>query len=901
MPASDSAWTPRFFDVRDGEGRGALLGFAGVLLLIVTGHTVLEAARDALLLGGPGPRALGAVYMAIAVCAWPAAALAARAGARFGARRSLGGTLAVCAFLPVALFLAPTSTASSMAVYVVSGLIGSILVPQFWTLVGKVLTLAQGRRLFGLIAAAGVVGGVLGSGMAAVVLLVLPLKALLLASAAVFVMAGVALVRVGANERTDPVVSRPGPTVTASARALRDQPLLTRIAASVVVSTATLLVLDYTFKSSLARALPSAEIGPFVARYYLALNGLSLVVQLFVSSAVVRRFGVTAAVRVTPLLILLSAVGVALTGGTLVPVLLMKAVDGSLRYSMNRVTGELIYLPVAARVRQQTKPLIDGALGRASQTATGAALLLLGGTRVLAPRALAFVVTGLAGAWLATAVAMRRPYLSLLRAGISGGSLHAQDSPEPLDLESAQILVQRLASEDPFEVVGAMNALCRRGHEGFVPALVLHHDDDLVLTQALEHFGASTRTDWIPLARRLLADRREPVRMAAARALAMHGGLDVERLADDVGWRVRGYAVVVLALRDRAEDALAHERVRELLNVTGDPGDAARLGMLLAIADAVPTPALSRLLLTLSESPSESPLHTDALARAAARQQDPRLVPRLVELLTAREGRQAVRTALVAFGGDALEAVWWALRDTKRPRNFRIHLPKTIGRFGTKLAAEHLLENIETEDDGLVRYKSIRALELLAAERRIPLDRARIERLAFDSLVRHFRLLGERAALGPPVTSDRRAAAADRLLGGLLDDKLRLSLERALRLLAIAHPREDFRRLRVACTSDDPYRRANAGELLDALLHRRDQLALRGLLRLVTEDLPPEERARRAAPFVGREPARGREEALAALTRDRDPTLAALAAAAAQPLLPVAALGPPRVEQVARA
>jgi AAA family ATP:ADP antiporter len=371
---------PRLFDVRGSEGRVALRGFAVLLLLIITGHTVLEAARDALLLAGPGPRALGLVYMIIALCAWPAAALAARAGERFGARRALGGTLALAASMPAALFLLPAGTVSALSIYVVSGLIGSIGVPQFWTLVGKVLTAAQGRRLFGLIAAAGVLGGVLGSGAATAVLLVLPVKALLLVSATVFVGAGTALLRVDGEERTDRGDARAPPTMPDWARALRQQPLLSRIALSVVVSTSTLLVLDYCFKSTLARSLPGPQIGPFVARYYLALNGLSLIVQLFLGSAVVRRLGVTAAVVVTPLLLLLGAAGAWIAGGALGAVLVMKAIDGSLRFSIHRITGELIYLPVPVRLRQHFKPLIDGALARASQTVTGAGLLLLGGT-----------------------------------------------------------------------------------------------------------------------------------------------------------------------------------------------------------------------------------------------------------------------------------------------------------------------------------------------------------------------------------------------------------------------------------------------------------------------------------------------------------------------------------------
>lgn len=873
---------PRFFDVRRGEGPVALWGFAGLLLLVITGHTVLEAARDALLLAGPGPRALGLVYIIIAVCTWPAASLVARISERFGARRALGATIAMAAALPTSLFLTGPSHVSAMAIYVASGLIGSIVVPQFWTLVGKVLTAAQGRRLFGLIAAAGILGGVLGSGLAAAVLLVLPVRALLLVSATVFMVAGAVLLRVGADERTDRGEARAAVPPTEWARTFRQQPLLSRIALSVVLSTATVLVLDYCFKSSVARAMPGPQIGPFVARYYLALNGLSLIVQLFLSGPVVRRLGITAALVLTPLLLMLGAAGVVVTGGLFGAVLVMRAIDGSLRFSIHRITGELAYLPVPFRLRQHFKPFIDGALARASQTLTGAVLLALGGTWALAPRPLALGVTLLAAAWLFTAVSMRAPYLALLRSAISTGTLHEPDSPEPLDLESAQLLVQHLASEDPLEVVGAMNALSRRGREGFVPALVLLHTDEQVLTQALEHFGASSRSDWMPLARRLLGDRRESVRIAAARALAMHGGLDLERLADDVGWRVRGYAVVDLALRDGIDDVLEHDRVAELLRAGGLGGQAARLGMLAAIADAPPTPSLSRLLLALSEPDGESPEHTELLAHAAERQHDPRMVPALVERLSAREGREAIRDALVSFGDTGMEAVWWALRETTRPRSFRIHLPKTLGRFGTKVAAERLLENIETEEDGLVRYKSIRALELLVTRRRIPLDRRRVEHLAQDALVRHLRLLGLRVALGPPTRDQGRAAAADRLLAGLLDDKLRHSRERAFHLLAIAHPREDFHRLRLATSSSDPYTRANAAELLDALLRHHNQQTLRALLRLVTDDLTPQERAARAAPLVGRPVPTGRQEALAALVRDQDPTVAALATVCAK-------------------
>ena len=146
------------FDVRPGEARGTVTGFAALLLLVIGAHTTLETARDALLLTGPGPRALGFVYMAIAAGTVPAAALVARAGERYGQRRALAGTLAVAVAGPIFLFLVPAGPAAAISTYILSGILGSIPIPQFWMLVGTVLTVAQGRRLFGLISTGGILG-----------------------------------------------------------------------------------------------------------------------------------------------------------------------------------------------------------------------------------------------------------------------------------------------------------------------------------------------------------------------------------------------------------------------------------------------------------------------------------------------------------------------------------------------------------------------------------------------------------------------------------------------------------------------------------------------------------------------------------------------------------------------
>jgi ATP:ADP antiporter, AAA family len=860
------------FDVRSRGERATLIGFAGLLMLIIAAHTLMETARDALLLTGPGPRALGFVYMIIAMLALPCASLASRAGARFGQRRALAGTVAIAVLAAVSLFFLPPTHATAIAVYVVSGLIGSIVVPQFWTLLGNGVTVAQARRLFSLISAAGIVGGVIGSGTAGAALAFVPVKGLLLVSAGVFVVAGLVLARLPVGPDSTPrFVQRT--SVASSLRAFREQPFLLRVALLVALSTATFLTIDYYFKSTIAHALPAAAVGPFVARYYLVLNGISFLVQVFLGSAIVRRMGIVAAVGLTPLLLAAGGIGALATGGTMAAVLLLKGIDGSLRHSIHRITGELVYLPVPAVARQRAKPLIDGGLGRTVQTLTGAALLALGGTQVLSPRPFAVTITVLALAWLLTAATIRRSYLALLWRGLSKGTLDIQESPDPLDVETVDLLVQSLASDDTLEVLGAMNALSRRGRDGVVPALLLLHPDASVLIHALEIFGASSRSDWITLGHRLLDDPRDAVRMAAARALAKHERLDSERLARNAGSRVRGYAAVDSALRAGIEDVTHHPPLAGML---AQPDEESKLGMLAAVADAPSTARLWPLLLRLGSEGHWSLEKTELLALAATKQQDERIVPHLIALLSVREGREAVRSALVALGAPAFDEVARVLGDPSQPHRLRIHMPKTLARFQSKRAIERLLAAVETDADGLVRYKALRALAALTAEGRFHVDRGRVEKLEHAQLVRYFEILRLRAPLEASPTAP--ASAAGRLLLALLDDKAQHARERAFLLLQIAHPGKDVRSVRVACACGNAYTRANAGELLDALLRRRDQQGLRELFRLIADDLTLVERVDRAANLVPGPAPATRDEALMALVRHPDGMVSTLAA-----------------------
>jgi AAA family ATP:ADP antiporter len=879
------AWLSRYWDIREGEGRLVALAFAA-LLLVVTAHTILETARDALLLTRLPSRQLGIVYILVAAVALPVAAFGSKAARRLGPRVALTGSLVVSAFVVIGFFSIHLGPMAVIALYVATGAIITAVVPQFWTLIEAELTTAQARRLVSPITSAGIVGGVLGSAAAAGALELLRVKALLLLSALIFLLAAAVVVLIPLRSREAPAAVK-GPAVMTSIGAVRGEPFLRQVALLVAVSTATLLALDYFFKWTVARTVPRAEVGILVARVYAALNIASLVLQLVFGSALVKRVGLAAAVMLTPVLLFWGATASFVLGGALVVVIALKSIDGSLRYSVHRITTELLYLPIDADARARAKPLVDGALMRTVQAATAGALLGLGEAWFMSPRLFAGIVLVLAFAWAATAASTRRPYMALLRRSFLGGAVDGswQADADPLDLATAEILVEFLARDNPGEVLAAIDALRRRGHDRLIPALILHHEDDRVLIAALALFGASKRTDWHTLARRLLDRPRERVRMAAARALALHGELEIARLAGDPSARVEAYATLYTVLVQDG-DALTDRRVLALLQRTGAAGEAACQGLLAALADApVSTEMVAPLLLELTKrGPTNDVFEwTTLVSQATSSHQVTAMIPVLLARLPVPTGREEVLRALVSLGDAALDAAWVALGDASTERRRRSQIPNLLARFASKRAASLLLETVELERDHLVRYKAIRALGRIAADTRVRSDRTRVERQAYLDLVTHFEVMAPRVALdvavpaGEPVDARRRQVTGI-LLRGLLDDKLRHSIERAFRLLKIAHPTEDIHRVQIACLSNDLRARANAGEFLDALLVRRDQQRLRALMRLVSDNLSSAERIRRATPLLGRIPPQTHDEALRELVDGPNTTLAALAA-----------------------
>jgi AAA family ATP:ADP antiporter len=874
----------RLVDLRKGEWKFAFPAFA-TLFLTVAAHTTLETARDAIFLTRFPTRDLNLVYVALAGITLVTTFVSTKLTIAVGRRRALVWSLLGVSVLSALFSLFHPTRKIALGLYLFSGVEGAMLVPQFWLLADDLFTLSQARRLFGSITSGGVLGGVAGAGSAALIVRTFPITTLLPVTAVLFLAAAMVTAGVRVEPSEEERASQLAPPIAADKQEsrgalFRQNPFLFRIAALVSLSTGAVLAVDYLFKLSATRAIAPESLGFFFARYYAAMNAVSLVIQVFVAGRLIRRVGVIGASAVTPSLLLAAAAAVTLQGGFAM-VLLLKTFDGGLRYSVHRVATELLYLPVPARSRQRIKGFIDSALSRIVQAVTAIGLYALAAYSLATPRLLALGIAVMCAMWFAVAVTLRGSYLDLFRGALASGGIDPGLDLEDIDLTSAGALVEAMASPDPLTVVAAMDVLAEHRRTALIPALILYHDAPPVLTRALELFSQSARTDWIPLAKRLIANPDESVSAAAVRTLARAGKLDaLEKAGEHPSPRVEAYVAFFRAQHESTGNLLEHPLVAEVMRAEGDSGKALRRALLAAVSDS-PDSRTIELLLALGELPEldDDEASIEQLAGAMAALKSERFVPLCLARIAKRTGRDAVRDALVEIGSPALDALEALLRDENQEHHRRLHAPRSISRFGTQRAADILLAQLLREVHGMVRYKILRALGQLVANHDVKVKRETVNDLATKNLEEHLRLLSLRVALGaePKREGGEAAENAKQVLFGLLDDKLRQSMERGFRLLQLAHKHEDIETVHGAARSSEKMARANAGEFLDVLLLESDEQKLRRLLRIVVDDASDAERVERARELVPGL-ARTYTQALTMLLAERDIVLVALAA-----------------------
>lgn len=864
--------------VRAEERRSAFAAMA-TLAGFMAGHAMLETARDALFLARWPASALPWAYLAIAGLAL----LLGRTPPRIPWSRrpedDLGAWLTLASLVTAVLWLLLGFAGGWIyyGLYIWSGVLATLVVVRFWTVLADRFTVTQAKRLFTFIGVGSVLGAIVGSGLAIAVTEWLDVRHLVLGAAACFAIASYGSRILGtAVDSAAPVREAPRASSWDPGEALRliaSRPYLVRIAALILCAAVTFTLVDYVFKSAADRFVGPSELGSFFASVYLGLNILSLIVQVVVVSWLLRAVGVGTVQILAPAFLLAGAFGY-LAVPVLAAALLLKATDGSIRHSLFRTGTELLFVPMSVDVRGRVKAVID-VLGQRGGQALASLLILAVLPLGRGETAVTFVAVLVAGVWLFLALSLRRHYVAVFRETLRERVTRTRIDFPALDIASLETLLATLNDPDDRKVLAALELLEVQDKVRVVPALILYHPSPPVVHHALALFVRGGREDVVPIVDRLV-DSADPRMVAAAlRARCalrpeegpLLGALDHR----DAG--VRATAIVALS----AGGWLQPEAVTEAATSLVELGVESRLSFLKALQD-LPSNAFDPIVMRLAAAP-ELEVRREAVA-AMGHVGSTAFLPTLISLLGQRDLREHVRAALASVGPTALAHLERSLDDEAVPHAVARHVPRAIADFGSARAAEILLRRLTAEADGMIRFKILRALgRLRACHPEVPLDGKVIDRAASQTIGRAFSYMRWRRALArelPSILLGPETACGT--LVTLLADKERHALERLFRLFNLMTGDEDFARVYRGLESDESRSRAESRELVEHLVLPRYR---EPLLELVDDVF---EAGATRPEFLARDPGHSGESALRDLLDCGVESLEWLAAVAIQEL-----------------
>ncbi len=843
-------WIERALNVRPGDlGRGLLL--CSCLFLVICSYKIGGVAGAALFLSRFQAKQLAYAQISSAVLV-----AVVIAGYVLIARRVLLRDLLVGSMVffstTCSVFWGLAHYYSHLiwvfpAFYVWVKIFGVLGATQIWTLANYVLTTREAKRVFGMVGGGGIAGAIFAGFLSKTMAKRFGTESLLLAMTLfVLICAGlVILVWRSGRVLVGDAQGKPGESaetssrnLLASMRLLFSSPYLRAIAAVICISSLVTTLTDWQFLALGQQYLVKKDVmAVFFGNFNFYAGVLGLLFQLLLTARFLRRFGIGTALFVLPVTVL-----------------------------MGSVTAELLYLPIAARVKLQVKWFIDTVIWRLGDGLSGLAVLIFATLLHFPPRQISWVVLLLVGGWLVAVSVARRQYVATLRESISQHRLDVEQASAPvLDRSTSDLLATNLSASDPKDILYALSLFeveqQRAVHPG-IRALLIHSAPE-VRQKAIAILSEAGDKAAVPEVQRLLRDPELSVRTEALLFLSHHGHIDpltvIEQLGDFPDFSVRSAVVAFLAQPGEAQNLEAARNILDsMVNEAGEEGvrnrvEAARLlGELPDCFD----PLLSRLLADSDTRVVCEAIHSVGMLRKR------RLVPELLDRLADHRLAPAAAQALGRFGDSIVGGLRDHLCDSAVPIQARREIPSVLVALGTSAAASVLLDNL-LQGDTMLRFRTIAALnKLCRLNPEIVLDVQMLETVLAAEILGHYRSYQILATIGATTDGVDPLARA-------LKESMQQELERIFRLLNLLHPRLDLHSAYIGLQSTSVSVHDNALEFLDNVLKSQ----LRDMLvPLLDSKITVAERAQMAQRLV-RAKIESQEQAVAELVASDDPWL----------------------------
>lgn len=808
-----------------------VLGLFSLHFLVICAFIIAKTARDGLYLSSLSATTLPYVYLGLAF--WTALALAlygrffGRLSSHVALAHGLWGTSLTLLLFFLWFHLKPDLPA--IVFYLWIGAYGILLVSQFWILANERINPRQGKRLLGVIGAGGVLGGMVGGGVASqLVRIAQPEWLLVLAAALHMAAAGVAARSGRRPEEAPPDAADVEEDQNKGLRSILGQRYLRLIAVTLLLGGVTAGVVDYEFKLLLQERFAAPEeiraglgaektagLTTFIGYFYGAQNVLMLMVQLGLTGFVLTRLGARSTAMVLPGgLLALSLATIALPHFFLVAATwLHEAIS---RITVVRSAREFLYFPLKEGIRGQAKRFMETVVNRSAEAAAAVLIILvsalLGGTLLQ----ISVLIAVLAAASLILERILTRSYeaeLSFsLRWMLNERTLPEHSYAEPQLLRELYTLLESDYERRVLYALGTLSEIDPEGLKEKLPGL-LGNKSPRIRSRALELSARQNVAADIEEVEPMLFDPDDEVRLHAAYFYCLLSPGDprqsMAQLLNSDNEKVRSGAFQCIAAHSPPEEDERVDAIAQGFLEGGKKED--RVVVAQAAGRRPPAARIHAYLKDLIRDPDPEVRRAAIESAGAAGRVE--LVAGLIEALRDPQMREYAEASLVGHGDRVVGTLGDYLEDPTVAESIRRAIPNVLSKIGTQRSADALLRVSLDEAPGFAN-DVLRALGRMkendpkilipatAIDERISLEVAQY--MTFQRT----RLAIESQASGP----------AKDLLVRVLWERTGQALRRLFRILALVYPRRETRLAYRGVMSKNVRLRAHAIEYIESVL-----------------------------------------------------------------------------------
>ena len=762
------------------------------------------------------------------------------------------------------------------AFYIWVKMFGVLAATQIWTLANYVLTTREAKRVFGMVGGGAIAGSIFAGFFSKTAVKTFGTEILPL-SMALFILISAGLVILIWRSGQAPVgglhsgAEQPAETeprnLAQSMQLVFSSPYLRAVAVVICVSSFVTTLTGWQFLAIAQQFLVKKDaLAIFFGDFIFYASIFSLFFQLLLTTRFLRRFGLGPSLFALPTVVFVGSTGLLLFG-TLASVVALKACDQTLRYSLDRSTAELLYLPVSTRVKLQAKWFIDTVIWRLGDGLSGLTVLIFATTLSLSARQISWIVLILVSIWLVAVSIARKRYVATLKESTDQYLVDVeQASTSVLDRSTTELLTTKLTAFNPNEILYALSLFEVERQRAVYPVIrsLLSHPAAQIRQKAITILSESGDKTVRPEIERLLRDPELNVRTEALLYLAHHAHVDPLELIQDKGdFADFSVCSAVVAFLARPGETQMLEVAQQILTtMVSEPGPAHQRRRVEAARLLGELPdSFDPLLANLLADP-ETAVALEAI-RSVGKLRKRRLVPDLLDRLAHHELGPECAKALDEFGDTIVGSLRDELGDPSVAIEERREIPAILVQIATPAAAQVLMENL-LESDTTLRFRIISALNKLQQQLHpeVELDVQLLETVLAAEILGHYRSYQILDKLGTMGDSQEPVARA-------LTESMKQELERIFRVLDLLYPHLDLQAAYLGLQSNSVTVYDNALEFLDNVL--KSQLR-NVLVPLLDGKIIVAERARIANKLV-RAKIENQEQAVAALVTSDDPWL----------------------------